>query len=102
MGSNDKGIYEVRLDNMIDYSLFQGNAVIGFENFGKQKLILHAAGLSILNHKKEIIKPLRFLISKGGTRVLNKGNKNIKKQGVETIDFALNFNIKAEDIFFMK
>jgi hypothetical protein len=23
MGSNDKGIYEVRLDNMIDYSLFQ-------------------------------------------------------------------------------
>jgi hypothetical protein len=46
------GIYEVRLDNMIDYSLFQGNAVIGFENLGKQKLILHAAGLSILNHKK--------------------------------------------------
>jgi uncharacterized protein YheU (UPF0270 family) len=37
MGSNDKGIYEVRLDNMIDYSLFQGNAVIGFENF-KQKI----------------------------------------------------------------
>jgi hypothetical protein len=33
VGSNDKGIYEVRLDNMIDYSLFQGNAVIGFENF---------------------------------------------------------------------
>jgi hypothetical protein len=32
VGSNDKGIYEVRLDNMIDYSLFQGNAVIGFEN----------------------------------------------------------------------
>jgi hypothetical protein len=31
---------------------------------------------------------------------LNKGNKNIKKQGVETIDFALNFNIKAEDILF--
>jgi hypothetical protein len=41
-----------RLDNMIDYSLFQGNAVIGFENLGKQKLILHAAGLSILNHKR--------------------------------------------------
>jgi hypothetical protein len=38
---------------MIDYSLFQGNAVIGFENLGKQKLILHAAGLSILNHKKK-------------------------------------------------
>jgi hypothetical protein len=53
VGSNDKGIYEVRLDNMIDYSLFQGNAVIGFENLGKQKLILHAAGLSILNHKKK-------------------------------------------------
>jgi hypothetical protein len=52
VGSNDKGIYEVRLDNMIDYSLFQGNAVIGFENLGKQKLILHAAGLSILNHKR--------------------------------------------------
>jgi hypothetical protein len=40
VGSNDKGIYEVRLDNMIDYSLFQGNAVIGFENLAK--LILHA------------------------------------------------------------
>jgi hypothetical protein len=52
VGSNDKGIYEVRLDNMIDYSQFQGNAVIGFENLGKQKLI-HTTSLSILNHKKK-------------------------------------------------
>jgi hypothetical protein len=50
MGSNDKGIYEVRLDNMIDYSLFQGNAVIGFEK--ESKKLIHAAGLSILNQKR--------------------------------------------------
>jgi hypothetical protein len=68
MCSNDKGIYEVRLDNMIDYSLFQ-NSVIGFENLGKQKLILHATGLSILNHKKEIIKTVSLSISKGGTSI---------------------------------
>jgi hypothetical protein len=41
VGSNDKGIYEVRLDNMIDYSLFQGNAVIGFENLESKNNITY-------------------------------------------------------------
>jgi hypothetical protein len=33
---------------------------------------------------------------------LDKEIRISKKQGVETIDFDLNFNIKAEDMFFMK
>jgi hypothetical protein len=62
VGSNDKGIYEVRLDNMIDYSLFQGNAVIGFEKFRKAK-INTCSHLSILN--KKIIKNVTLSDFKG-------------------------------------
>jgi hypothetical protein len=77
VGSNDKGIYEVRLDNMIDYSLFQGNAVIGFENLGKQ-INTTCSRSSILNHKKEIIKTVTLSDFKRAEQDLNKGNKNIK------------------------
>jgi hypothetical protein len=54
--------------------LFQ-NAVIGFENLGKQKSI-HAAGLSILNHKRNH-KTVTLSDFKGRNKSFNKGN--IKK-----------------------
>jgi hypothetical protein len=52
-----------------------------------------------LNHKRNH-KNRYFLISKAEQEFLNKVIRISKKQGVETIDFALNFNIKAEDICF--
>ncbi|CAM3086274.1 sensor histidine kinase [Flavobacterium frigoris] len=101
VGSNDKGIYEVRLDKMIDYSPFYGYSVINFENNGKQKIVLHSKGVSILNTDKEILKTVSLLdFKKAEQAYLNKGNNIINKQGVESRDFELNFNIKADGIVF--
>jgi ligand-binding sensor domain-containing protein len=101
VGSNDKGIYEVRLDKMIDYSLFQGYSVIDFENNGKQKFVLHTKGLSVLNSEKEILKNVSLSdFKKVEQAYLNKGNNTYQKEGVESKDFQLNFNIKADGIVF--
>jgi hypothetical protein len=101
VGSNDKGIYEVRLDKMIDYSLFQGYSVIDFENNGKQKFVLHTKGLSILNSEKEILKNVSLSdFKKVEQAYLNKGNNTYQMEGVEAKDFQLNFNIKADGIVF--
>lgn len=47
VGSKDKGIYEVRLNKMIDYNLFEEKSIIDFEVFNNQKVILHHKGISI-------------------------------------------------------
>ncbi|TDD75005.1 sensor histidine kinase [Flavobacterium caseinilyticum] len=101
VGSNDKGIYEVRLDNLIDYNLFDAKSVIDFENFGEQKFILHNKGLTIKNSDKKIIKTISSLNFKNfELNFLKKGNKFVAKQGVELRDFELDFTIPASSIEF--
>lgn len=101
IGSNDKGIYEVRLDKIIDYSPFDGNSVIDFEIFDKRKFLLHNKGVTILDSNKEISKTISLSdFKKVEQAYCKKGNNIIKKQGVESRDFELNFNIKADGIVF--
>jgi hypothetical protein len=101
VGSNDKGIYEVRLDRIIDYNLFDNKSVIDFENFRKQKLILHNKGLTILDSNKKIAKTILLVDFKNfELNFLKKGNKAIKKQGIESRDFELDFSIPASGIEF--
>ena len=101
VGSNDKGIYEVRLDKMIDYSPFEGNSIIDFENFDKRKFILHNKGVTILESNKEIIKKISLSDFKRVEQAyLYKGSNIVNRQGVESRDFELNFNIKADGIVF--
>lgn len=101
VGSNDKGIYEIRLDKMIDYSPFVGYSVLGFSNSGKNKIVLHTKGISILNSDKEILKTITLSdFKKVEQSYLDNGNRIVKKQGEESRDFELNFNIKAEGIVF--
>ncbi|WP_238567376.1 histidine kinase [Flavobacterium sp. 83] len=101
VGSNDKGIYEVRLDQIIDYNLFGTKSVIDFENLGKQKLILHSQGLTVLDPNKEILKTISLVDFKNfELKFLNNGNKVRNKQGIESRDFELNFTIPASGIEF--
>ncbi|SHG21235.1 Two component regulator propeller [Flavobacterium micromati] len=101
VGSNDKGVYEVRLDQMIDYNSFKGKSIIDFEVFNDQKLILHNRGISFLDSKGAILKTvLRSDFKNSELSFLKKGKNSVSKQGVESRDFELNFNIPADAIEF--
>jgi hypothetical protein len=101
VGSNDKGIYEVRLDKIIDYNFFDSKSVIDLENFGKQKLILHNQGVTILEANKKIAKTISPLDFKNfELNFLKNGNKVGNKQGIESRDFELDFTIPANGIEF--
>ena len=101
VGSNDKGIYEVRLDKIIDYNLFDTKSVIDFENLGKQKLILHNKGLTILDSNSRIAKTISLFDFKNfQSNFLKKGHKVTNKQGIESRDFELDFAIPASGIEF--
>ncbi|MFB9076346.1 histidine kinase [Flavobacterium procerum] len=56
VGSKDNGIYEVQLDQIIDYYNFSDKAIIDFETIKTQKVILHQNGISFLNNKNSISK----------------------------------------------
>ena len=101
VGSNDKGIYEVRLDKIIDYNLFENISIVDFENFGNQKIILHNKGVTFLNSNQENPKTISLLDFKNYELNFLKKNKNvIRKQGLESRDFELNFDITANGIEF--
>lgn len=101
VGSNDKGIYEVRLDKIIDYNLFDSKSVVDFENFGKQKIILHNNGLTFLDSNKKITKAISpFDFKRFQLNFLKKGNKVVSSQGIESGDFKLDFTIPASGIEF--
>lgn len=101
VGSNDKGIYEVRLDRIIDYNIFDSKSVIDFESIGNQKFILHNKGLTILDSNKKITKIISSIDFKNfELNFLRKGNKVAAKQGIESRDFELDFTIPASGIEF--
>jgi two-component sensor histidine kinase len=101
VGSNDKGIYEVRMDKMIDYTKFDEKAIIDFENIGNQKIILHNQGVSFLNEEDKISKTVSLTDFKIFELDYLKSNKNLESiQGVESRDFKLNFSIPAKGIEF--
>ncbi|MBF2710028.1 sensor histidine kinase [Flavobacterium soyangense] len=101
VGSNDKGIYEVRLDKIIDYNLFENKSIVDLENFGNQKIILHNKGVTLLNSNQKNSKTISLLNFKNFEMNFLRKNKNvIKKQGLESKDFELNFDIPANGIEF--
>jgi hypothetical protein len=101
VGSNDKGVYEVRLDKIIDYNLFENKSIVDFGNFGNQKIILHNKGVTILNSNQEISKTISLLdFKKYELNFLNKSKNVVRIQGGESTDFELNFDIAADRIEF--
>lgn len=101
VGSNNNGIYQVRLEKIIDYNLFNSASIIDFEDAGKHKLILENTGLKVLNLDQQIIRSISLQDFKNFEMIFYKKGKNIfKKQSPESRDFELNFNIPAKEIEF--
>ncbi|MGO4821588.1 MULTISPECIES: sensor histidine kinase [unclassified Flavobacterium] len=101
VGSNDKGIYQVRLNKMIDYHLFDSKAIIDFDVLENQKIILHNKGLSFIDSNNKVNKILTLADFKRFEVSAVKNSKNLEnKQGIESRDFELNFNNAAKDIIF--
>lgn len=101
VGSNDNGIYQVRLDKIIDYNPFNSKAIIDFENFNNHKLILETTGVKVLNSKQEIINSISLEEFKKTEMSFYKRAQNIiNKQSPESRDFELNFNIPTSQIEF--
>jgi two-component sensor histidine kinase len=101
VGSNDKGIYEVRMDKMIDFNTFEEKSIIDFDVFENQKIILHNKGVSFFNLNNKISKTISPSAFKNFELNFLKSNKNVEsKQDVESRDFKLDFSIPAKGIEF--
>ncbi|MFD2941963.1 sensor histidine kinase [Flavobacterium notoginsengisoli] len=101
VGSNNNGIYQVRLNRIINYNSFESSAIIDFESFNDAKLVLETRGIKVLNSKQQIIKSISLEDFKKTEMSFYKKGKNIfSKQSPESRDFELNFNIPANEIEF--
>ncbi|SHM91503.1 sensor histidine kinase [Flavobacterium saccharophilum] len=101
VGSNNNGIYQVRLDKIINYNSFDGSSIIDFENFNNHKLILETRGVKILNSKQQVIKSISLEhFKKTEMNFYKKGKDILRKQSAESRDFELNFNIPTNQIEF--
>lgn len=101
VGSNDNGIYQVRLDKTINYNPFNAKAIIDFENFNNHKLILETTGVKVLNSQQQIVDSISLEEFKKTEMSFYKSGKNIlNKQSAESRDFELNFNIPTNEIEF--
>ena len=101
VGSNDKGIYEIRLDATIKYQDFQNLSIVDFEFLDQSKFVLHNRGISILNSSDKIFKEISLNEFKNFQTNYFKINKTkLNTNYRESRDFELNFNIKANEIVF--
>ena len=101
VGSNDKGIYEIRLDATIKNQDFQNLSIVDFEFLDQSKFVLHNRGISILNSSDKISKEISLNEFKNFQTNYFKINKTkLNTNYRESRDFELNFNIKANEIIF--
>lgn len=101
VGSNDKGIYEVRMDKIIDYDVFDSKSIVDFGNMGTRKIILHDKGVTVLNSNREKAKTISLLDFKNyELNFLKRSKYRLRNQGAESRDFELNYAIPANGIEF--
>ncbi|SNA64720.1 sensor histidine kinase [Flavobacterium psychrophilum] len=101
VGSNDKGIYEIRLDATIKYEDFKNLSIVDFEFLDQSKFVLHNKGLSILNSSDKITNTILLNEFKNfQTNYFQNNRKKLNTIYRESHDFELNFNIKANEIVF--
>ena len=99
VGSNDKGLYAVRLSESILYEQFGGRSVLGFAHVLDQTAILHHQGLSIVDADgKETVRVglADFKLVENAYLQKNKNNLPRHKDGF----FELNFDLPAADLEF--
>ena len=99
VGSKDKGIYEIQLDETIDYNPFNDKAIVDFETLDSEKIILHQDGISFLDANNSIFKTISvFDFKKFEVAYIN----NLKQKLPTHADgfYELNYNIPAQEIEF--
>ena len=92
LGSKDKGIFEVRLDKMIDYNQFNNKEIIDFEEFFGKRVVLNQDGISIFNGKSEIFSVISLSDFKKAEVVYVNANKERlpkHKDGFYEINYAI-------------
>ena len=96
VGSNDKGIYEIRLDSTIKYEDFQNLSIVDFEFLEQSKFVLHNQGVSILNSSDKISNTISLNEFKNFQTNYFKINKTkLNTNYRESRDFELNYTIKV-------
>ncbi|TDO95599.1 histidine kinase [Flavobacterium sp. 245] len=60
VGSKDKGIYEIGLDNPINYNSFSNKTIVDLEKWNDEKIILHQDGISFLDHKNNVLQTINL------------------------------------------
>ena len=99
VGSKDKGIYEIQLDETIDYNPFDNKKIIDFEFLENKKIILHQAGVSILDAHNVVTKTISLTDFKKGEENFIKTTKQ-KLPTHEDGYYELDYNLKASEIEF--
>lgn len=101
VGSKDKGIYEVRLNKMIDYNLFEEKSIIDFEVFNNQKVILHHRGISIFNDSNTLLSSISLSdFKKAEIDFIKKTKKPLPTHADDF--FELNYKLPASGIEFYR
>ncbi|MFV8271396.1 histidine kinase [Flavobacterium sp. GT2N3] len=99
VGSKDKGVYEIQLDETIDYNSFENKAIVDFETLESQKIILHQDGVSFLDIKNSISK----IISLSDFKKFEIESIKNSKQKLPTHQdgyYELNYSIQSLEIEF--
>ena len=98
-GSNDKGLYAVRLDPSILFHSFDERKVIGFEENSSQRVVLHELGVSFINKRTGVTQELNQsdFVDRKDLYVRNHRNSLPKH---EDHFFELDFNISSPDVEF--
>jgi hypothetical protein len=98
-GSNDKGLYAVRLSESILYEQFGERSVMGFAHILDQTAILHHQGLSILGADgKETVRVGLADFKSMENAYLQKNRNNLPQH--QDGFFELNFELPAADLEF--
>lgn len=101
VGSNDKGLYEISLENNIRYNALNDLSCIDFESIDSTKYLLHSKGISILNSSNEIVRNVTPSSFKDFELSYIKSNPSLLRGNFrESKDYELNFNISANEIVF--
>ena len=99
VGSNDKGIYEIQLNNTIGYNPFENKSIVDFTTVGTKKVILHQDGISFLQKDNTITNSVSLTDFKNAELAYIKNSKQKLPLHADGY-YELNYKIPAKQIEF--
>lgn len=99
IGSKDKGVYVIHLNDAIDYNPFNDKAIVGFETLNSKKIVLHQDGISYIDANNSISQTISvFDFKKFEVAYINNSTQKLPTHADGF--YELNYNIPAKDIEF--